>query len=368
MDPNSLSTKVLWAAFGLAVAFGVIAQRTRFCTMGAIADVVNTGDWTRVRMWALAIAVAVLGFNAMVALGWIEARQSIYAAARLLWLSSVVGGGMFGFGMVLACGCASKNLVRIGAGSLKALVTVLVLGCAAFATMRGVTAVLRVHTLEQVFVELPAGQDLPSLCATGLGIGTPALALAWGLAVALALLVWVLRSPQGRSMEVWIGGAGVGALIAAAWWVSGRLGYVPEHPDTLEPTFLVSSSRRMESFGMVAPVGYALDWLLFFSDKAKVLTLGIVSVPGVVAGAFGAALAGRSFHWEGFGGLEDLANHLVGAVLMGVGGVVALGCSIGQGISGVSTLSLGSLLTLAAIVGGAWLALRYQSWRMERIA
>jgi uncharacterized membrane protein YedE/YeeE len=368
IDLNSLATQVLWASFGLAVVFGAVAQRTRFCTMGAIADVVSMGDWTRARMWALAIAFAVLGFNLMVGLGWIDARQSIYAGPRLLWLSSLVGGGMFGFGMVLASGCGSRNLVRLGAGNLKALVTMLVLGVAAFATLRGLTAVLRVNTVEKVFVELPTGQDLPSLWSAGLGVGTPTLALALGVSIALLLMVWVLRRPEGRTMEVWLGGAGIGAVIAATWWVSGRLGYVPEDPNTLEPVFLATNSRRMESLSMVAPVGYALDWLLFFSDKAKVLTLGIVSVIGVAAGACAASIADRSFRWEGFGSVEDLANHIVGAVLMGVGGVVAMGCTIGQGISGVSTLSLGSLLALAAIVGGAVLALRYQIWRMESTA
>lgn len=368
IDLNGLATKVLWASFGLSVTFGAVAQRTRFCTMGAIADVVNMGDWTRARMWVLAIAVAVLGFNLMVGLGWIEARQSIYAGPRLLWLSSLVGGAMFGFGMVLASGCGSKNLVRVGGGNLKALLTVLVLGVAAFATMRGITAVLRVSTVEKVFVELPAGQDLPSLWSAGLGVSTPTLALALGTAIALLLMIWVLRRSEGRSIEVWLGGVGIGAVIVATWWVSGSLGYVPEDPNTLEPAFLATNSRRMESLSMVAPVGYALDWLLFFSDKAKVLTLGIVTVVGVVVGAFGASVAERSFRWEGFGGVEDLTNHLVGAVLMGTGGVVAMGCTVGQGISGVSTLSLGSLLALGAIVGGALLALRYQTWRMERMA
>jgi len=165
-------------------------------------------------------------------------------------------------------------------------------------------------------------------------------------------------------MEVWLGGAGIGVVVAATWWVSGRLGYVPEDPNTLEPAFLATNSRRMESLSMVAPVGYALDWLLFFNDKAKVMTLGIVSVVGVAVGACAASLADRSFRWEGFDNVEDLANHLVGAVLMGVGGVVAVGCTIGQGISGVSTLSLGSLLALLGIVGGAVLALRYQAWRL----
>jgi uncharacterized protein len=367
IELNGLATKVLWASFALGLAFGALAQRTRFCTMGAIADVVNMGDWTRMRMWALAIAVAVLGFNVMVGLGWIEARQSIYAGSRLLWLSSVVGGILFGFGMVLASGCGSKNLVRVGGGNLKALVTVLVLGAAAFATMRGITAVLRVNTVEKAWIDLPTGQDLPSLWSAGLGVATPTLALALGAAVALLLMIWVLRKPEGRSTEVWLGGAGIGAVIATTWWVSGRLGFVPEDPNTLEPAFLATNSRRMESLSMVAPVGYALDWLLFFSDKSKVLTLGIVSVFGVVAGAFGASLVDRSFRWEGFGSVEDLANHLVGAVLMGIGGVVAMGCTVGQGISGVSTLSLGSLLALGAIVGGALLALRYQAWRMERM-
>ena len=365
VDVRNLASHVLWSTLGLAVVFGALAQRTRFCTMGAIADVVNMGDWTRVRMWALAVAVAVLGFNLMVGLGWIEARQSIYAGTRLLWLSSVVGGTLFGFGMVLASGCGSKNLVRLGGGSLKALVTVLVLGVAAFATMRGITAVLRVNSVESVYLELPTGQDLPSLWSAGLGVGTPMLALALGAVVAMLLMGWVLRRPEGRSREVWLGGAGIGTVIAATWWVSGRLGYVSEDPNTLEPAFLSTNSRRMESLSMVAPVGYALDWLLFFSDKAKVLTLGIVSVIGVAAGACAASLADRSFRWEGFGNVEDLANHLVGAVLMGVGGVVAMGCTIGQGISGVSTLSLGSLLALAAIVAGALLALRYQTWRIE---
>jgi uncharacterized membrane protein YedE/YeeE len=160
----------------------------------------------------------------------------------------------------------------------------------------------------------------------------------------------------------------VGAVIVGVWWVSGRLGFVAEHPATLEQAFLATNSRRMESLSMVAPVGYTLDWLLFFSDKSKLLTLGIVSVVGVSVGAFGVSRVDGSFRWEGFGGVEDLANHLVGATLMGVGGVVALGCTVGQGLSGVSTLSLGSLLTLAAIIVGALAALRYQVWRMERMA
>ena len=367
IDPTALARQVLWAAFGLAVLFGAIAQRTHFCTMGAVSDIVNMGDWTRMRMWVLAIAVAVVGFNGMVALGWLEAGKTIYAGPQVLWLSALVGGLMFGFGMVLASGCGSKSLVRVGGGNLKSLVVVLVLAVSAFATLKGITAVLRANTVDRLTLQLAPGQDLPSLIGSATGVATPVAAGWLGLAIGAALLAWVLRRPEGRSANVWLGGLGIGAVIVALWWVSGRLGYLPEHPSTLEEAFLATNSRRMESLSMAAPVGYALDWLLFFSDKSKLLTIGVVSVAGVVVGSAAWALASGSFRWEGFANVEDTANHLAGGALMGVGGVTALGCTVGQGLSGVSTLALGSFVALAAIVGGALLALRYQGWRIERM-
>lgn len=366
-QPALIST-VLWCTFVLAAVFGAIAQRTHFCTMGAIADVVTMGDWSRVRMWVLAIAVAVVGFNSMVGLGWIEASKSIYAGPQLMWLSFLVGGLMFGFGMVLASGCGSKSLVRLGGGNLKSLVVLGVLGVSAFATLKGITAVLRVNTVDRVLIDLSHGQDLPTLIAAATGQATPALALTIGLALGAVLLAWVLRKPEGRSTEVWLGGAGIGSVIVALWWVSGRLGYLSEDPNTLQESFLATNSRRMEALSMVAPVGYALDWLLFFSDKSKSLTMGIVSVAGVVVGSAAVALATRTFRWEGFASVEDVANHLVGASLMGVGGVAALGCTVGQGLSGISTLSVGSLMALLAIVGGGVLGLHYQSWRLDHMA
>lgn len=365
-DLPGLTATVLWAAFALAVAFGAIAQRTQFCTMGALADIVNIGDWTRMRMWVLAMAVAMIGFNAMVAAGWVQAGHSIYAAPRLLWLSNLVGGLMFGVGMVLASGCGSKTLVRIGGGNLKSLVVLLVLALSAYATMRGVLGVLRVATVDAVALELPVGQDLPSLVAQASGASRPWLALLLGTGLGGALLAWVLARPDGRGADVLLGGIGTGAVIVGVWWVSGQLGFVPEHPTTLEPAFLATNSRRMESLSFVAPVAYTVDWLILFSDASRVLTLGIVVVLGVVLGAALMALAGGSFRWEGFAGAEDTANHIVGALLMGAGGVTAMGCTIGQGLSGISTLALGSFIALGGILAGGVLGLRYQAWRVER--
>jgi len=365
-DLPGLVAQVLWAAFGLAVVFGAIAQRTHFCTMGAVADIVNMGDWGRMRMWLLAIGVAMLGFNAMVAAGWVQAGQTIYTGNKLIWLSNLLGGLLFGFGMVLASGCGSKTLVRIGEGSLKSLVVFCVLAIAAYATMRGIVAVGRVATVDRVAIELPTGQDLPSLLAGATGAAKGTLALVLGGLIGGALIVFALAQPEGRSGEVLLGGIGTGALVVAVWWVSGRLGHLAEHPVTLEEVFLATNSQRMESLTFVAPVAYTVDWLILFSDKSKVLTIGIVTTVGVAVGSAVVALASRRFRFQGFGGTEDTANHLVGAVLMGVGGVTAMGCTIGQGLTGVSTLALGSFVALAGIVAGAVLALRYQVWRLEQ--
>lgn len=368
VNVSSLATQVIWAAFALALVFGAVAQRTHFCTMGAVADIVNIGDWGRMRMWAMAIGVAMLGFNAMVALGWIEARHSIYAGSRWIWASNALGGVLFGFGMVLASGCGSKTLVRIGGGSLKAVVVFCVMGLAAYATMRGLVSVWRVATVETIAWTLPTGQDLPSILSEALDMPTPSLALALGALLGGLLVAAALRPADGRRREILLAGLGIGGAVAGVWWVSGSLGYVAEHPVTLEEAFLATNSRRMESLTFVAPMAYVIDWLILYSDGTKMLTLAVVTPVGVVLGSAAVALWQRTFRWEGFAGTEDTALHLIGAVLMGVGGVTAMGCTIGQGISGVSTLALGSFLAWAGIVAGAWGALRVQIWRLERAA
>jgi uncharacterized protein len=362
-----LISQVLWAAFACALVFGAVAQRSHFCTMGAVSDIVNMGDWGRMRMWLVAIAVAMISFNVMVYMGLVDAKHSVYTGPKLVWLSNLVGGLMFGFGMVLASGCGSKTLVRLGGGSLKSLVVFAVLAIAAYATLRGITAVARVATLDAVAVTLPVGQDLPSLLAHISGVSRPLLALLLGGGLGVLLLAFCLARPDGRSVGVWLPGLLTGAMVAAVWWVSGHMGHLAEHPQTLEEVFLATNSQRMESLTFVAPMAYTVDWLILFSDKSKVLSIGIVTTVGVVLGSFIVALATRSFRWEGFASTEDTANHLVGAVLMGVGGVTAMGCTVGQGLSGVSTLAVGSFIALAGIIAGAVLALRYQVWRLDRL-
>ena len=365
MDVDVSPNTVLWLTFAIAFVFGAIGQKTHFCTMGAVSDILNMNDWSRMRMWLLAIAVAILGAGALHAGGLIDLDKSIYRTTSLTWLSYLVGGFSFGVGMVLASGCGSKTLIRIGSGNLKSLVVFLVLGLFAYMTMRGVFGVFRVSYLDQVAVAMPEGQDIPSLLA-GLGLAETSAATLTVLALGGGLLAFCLLRRDFWTLDNLLGGLGTGLLVVGAWYVSGHLGYLPEHPDTLEEAFLATNSGRMESLTFVAPVAYTLELFMLWSDSSRVLTVAIVSVFGVIAGSAAWSLATRSFRWEGFASVEDTASHLIGAALMGFGGVTAMGCTIGQGITGVSTLALGSFITLAAIIAGSVLALKVQYWRLMR--
>jgi uncharacterized membrane protein YedE/YeeE len=274
-----------------------------------------------------------------------------------MWLSTLVGGVMFGYGMVIASGCGNKALVRIGGGNLKSLVVFVVMGISAFATLKGITAVLRVNTVDTWFVDMAAGANLNALNVPGLDY-----------ILGAALMLWVLRHKDFWSFDSLLAGVGVGGLVVAMWWVSGHLGFVAEHPETLDAVYLATNSGRIEALNFVAPVAYTLDWLMFYSDASKVLSVGIVAVAGVLVGSAASALQNKTFRWEGFASPRDLGQHLFGSVLMGVGGVTAMGCTFGQGLSGISTLSINSFIALAAIVVGAVVALRQQAARLERTA
>lgn len=363
MDPAAAARSILWLAFAIGCAFGAIGQKSHFCTMGAVADLVLGGDGKRLRMWLLAIGVAVLGAGGLHAAGLIDLGKSLYRSPTLPWLSLVVGGFCFGVGMVLASGCGAKTLIRIGGGSLKSLVVCIVVGLVADMTLRGVLGVFRVNVLDPLALRLPAGQDLPALlAAAGLAPQT-ALWLAV-LAVGGGLTAFSLAARDFRTFDHLLGGVGSGLCVVAAWYVSGHLGYLPEHPETLQEAFLTTNSGRPEALSFVAPVAYTLELLLLWSDSSRTLGFAGAGALGAVVGSFAGALALGRFRWEGFAGVEDTASHLLGAALMGFGGVTALGCTIGQGISGLSTLALGSLLASLAIVAGAVAALKVQYWRL----
>lgn len=365
MDASVSPATVLWLAFAVAFIFGAIGQKTHFCTMGAVSDIVNMSEWSRMRMWLLAIGVAILGAGALHATGQIDLGKSIYRTPTFTWLSYIIGGACFGVGMVLASGCGSKTLIRIGSGNLKSVVVFIVLGLVAYMTMRGVLGVFRVNVLEKAVITFPGGQDIPALLVgAGLDARTAFMLAVLGIGGGLTAIALLKR--DFWTLDNLLGGLGTGLAVVAAWYVSGQLGYLAEHPETLEEAFLATNSGRMESLSFVAPVAFSLDLLILWSDTSRKMSFGIAAALGVIAGSFAWSMLTRSFRWEGFVSIEDTASHLIGAALMGFGGVVAMGCTVGQGISGFSTLALGSIVTFLSIVLAAAGMLKFQYWRLMR--
>ena len=369
---SNLGLIVTLGGFVLAFIFGAVANRTNFCTMGAVSDVVNMGSWGRMRMWLLAIAVAILGTHALQLTGLIDLTRSIYVQPNVRWVSYLLGGLLFGVGMTLGSGCGSKTLVRLGGGSLKSLVVFTFLGIAAYMTLKGLFGIWRTRWIDPIATDLTVSniprQDLPTLIAAWTGASLPGVELGVALVVAGALLFFVFKDRDFRtSFDHVLGGTVVGLVIVGGWYVTGHLGY-GENPETLENTFFGTNSRTIESLSFTSPVAYTLELLLLWSDRSLGLTFGIGATLGIIAGSFSYAVASKTFRWEGLAGAEDTANHVIGGLLMGFGGVLALGCTIGQGLTGFSTLALGSILAFLAIVAGSALTMRYQYWRMSRVA
>ena len=365
MDESvNLAARVVWGGFGLALVLGFVAARTNFCTMGAISDVVNMEHWGRVRMWLLAIAVAMAGTNLLYYFDLIDLTKSVYQRPVLPWLSMLLGGTLFGIGMTIAGGCANKNLLRLGGGSVRSLVVLVFLAISAYMTLKGLFGQWRSSYLDPVAIDLSGlgmqGQSLADVLARLTGMPAKSALLAVTGVMVIALLIFVFKDKRFRaSGEQIVGGAILGLLVTAGWYLSGHIGFA-ENPDTLEMTYFGTNSRTMESLSFVAPTAYSLELLMLWTDKSLHVTFGIATIVGVVLGSLIHAVTSRQFHWEGFASLEDLRNHLMGGILMGFGGVLAMGCTIGQGLTGVSTLALGSFISVAGIVAGAVATMKWQ--------
>ncbi len=352
LEMHELPPALLLALAGgcLGLATGWLIERTHFCTMGAISDAYLFGSWRRLRTWCLAVATALLLTQFLAASGIVPLAETFYLAPRLEPLGRFVGGVAFGIGMVLAGGCASRNLVRLGGGSLKALVVVLVLGLAAFATLAGLL-VWPAELLRQAMVwtvDQPTQSLGAVLAVTGL-VARPVADLALGLAIAAVLLWFVLIDARFRRSWPDLGlGLGLGLLVALGFLLTGRL-----LADPFEPLPVVS-------LAYVAPTARAMLWTM--TGNGLWPGFGAALVLGTIAGAALSASLGGRFRIETFRSGEDMVRHVSGGVLMGFGGILALGCTVGQGMTGLATLAVGSFIAVAGIVTGALLALR----RLER--
>jgi len=323
--------------FLAGAALGFVARRGRFCTLGAIEDAVYARDTRRLRAWSLAIGTAIAGVLALTLFAGLDLSRTIYAGPRLDWAGAILGGLLFGLGMALVGTCGFGMLLRLGGGDLKALLGFLVLGLSALMAMRGLTGVARIALVDPLALDLaPRGaQTLPVLLGLdGARATALALAVAGGFA-ALALAHHGLRAAP----KLLATGLGIGLLVVLGFAITGVVGVDP------------FEDARVESFTFVAPLGQTLLWAALSTGRAIDFPVG--ATLGVLAGAFLAARLHGEFLWEAPDDAREVKRHVLGAFLMGTGGVAALGCTIGQGVSGVATLSAGSFLALGAIFVGA---------------
>ncbi len=375
----------LWSTFIITVIMGAVVNKTNFCTMGAVSDMVNMGDYGRIRAWLLAIAVALLGVTGLEYLGMVEINSTFppYRSGQLVFGENILGGLMFGIGMTFASGCGNKTLIRIGGGNLKSVLVFIVIALIAWYMInpfpgsdKTLFSILFYDWIRPVSADLAGQQDIGAVISTE---HTATIRLVAGGLIGLILLVFIFRSADFRSSrDNILGGVVVGLVILAAWYTSSNIAinaddtlysmndYYSEwdmlaDDDTGKPER--GNAVAAQSFTFINPIGQSYGYLQSGFDKAAV-TFGLVSVVGVIIGSLLWSLISRSFRFEWFVDIKDFFTHLVGAVLMGVGGVLAMGCTIGQGITGVSTLAIGSILTLISIVFGSALTMKIQYYKL----
>jgi uncharacterized membrane protein YedE/YeeE len=372
----TIHLQILLSAFGIGLIFGAVANRTNFCTLGAVSDWLNMGDTGRMRAWLLAIAVSLACVTAMEAAGMIDVSANTfppYRTPNFALLRYVVGGLMFGIGMTLASGCGSKTLIRIGGGNLKSVTAFVV--AAGFAYL-----MLWSSLFEQAFLPwvqatsidlskhgMPT-QELGSVLARAVGI-EPGRGFnqAVSALVALTLVVYVFSSAEFRgSIDNILGGSVVGLTVAAGWYLTGGpLGAAWK--DYAEMATEIPSRVQTQSLTFISPMGDGLRYLMSPANTS-LINFGIASLCGVILGSFFYAIFTRGIRIEKFASRGDFGSHVLGGALMGMGAVLAMGCTIGQGVTGLSTLAIGSIVTFLSIVAGSVMTMKYQYWRMMQEA
>ncbi len=365
----TLLNQILIGVFVLALILGAAANWTSFCTMGAVSDWVNMGDTGRLGAWFFAVGIAMLGIILLEALGFgvFDTTRPPYRTTNFAWPRYLLGGAMFGVGMTLASGCGNKNLVRIGGGNVKSVFVFLVAGVFAYLmTKTDFYAVLFHSWIDPISIDLAAaglaGQDLGSIVVAFAGGDPVQTRLVLGGVLAFTIILLAFRSPdfRGRSRNI-LGGGVVGLCVLGAWYLTG--GPTGQAAlDEAEWMEIQPEGLGVQSFTFINPMGETLNYLV--QPKLTLLTFGVVAVAGVIIGSFVYAAATKSFRIEWFADAGDFVRHICGAVLMGIGGVLAMGCTIGQGITGASTLAVGSFLALGAIVLASASTMKVQYYRM----
>lgn len=375
----TIHTQILLSVFAIAVVMGAVANKTNFCTMGAVSDVVNIGDSGRMRAWLFAVTVALVGVLILEATGTVKLPGDTfppYRTANFAWLRYLLGGVMFGIGMTLGSGCGNKTFVRIGGGNLKSLV-LLVFFAAPAAYMMLWGSIGEDGFFDTVFnswIQPTAislqnygiqSQELGAIIGGLFGmqdVATPHLVV--GAIVAVLLLAFIFKSADFRgSFDNILGGSVIGLAVVAGWWITGgALGREWVDWAAFEPS--APSRVAVQSYTFISPMGDGMRYALSPKNSA-LINFGVMALAGVIVGSFLYSLLARKFRIEWFVNFKDFLAHAIGGILMGIGGVLSMGCTIGQGVTGVSTLALGSMITFGAIVFGSALTMKVQYYLLD---
>ena len=373
MEMLNVHTLILGAAFLVALVAGAVMNRTNFCTMGAVSDWVNMGDTGRMRAWMLAMAVAMAGVLALEALAIVRIPADAsppYRTENFAWLRYVAGGLLFGIGMTLGSGCGTKTLIRVGSGNLKSLVVWLMVGIVVYLMLT--TRLFEVSVASWVnptVVDLKRfgipDQSAGSIVARLVGLPAGSTRVVVGALVAAAFFWFIFRSADFRAnRDNILGGAVVGLAVLAGWFLTAGpfADAWQEHA-----AFAAERPARVgaQSFTFVSPIGETLRYLLD-PTQLSLVTFGVMTVFGVILGSFLYALASGGLRLEWFTSFQDFMSHAAGGLLMGYGGFVAMGCTIGQGVSGVSTVAAGSFLAVGGMVAGAALTMKVQYFLLDK--
>lgn len=354
---ESAAFYVGWGGLIIGIAFGYLVYATNFCTMGSISDIMSFGNYNRFRAWLLACAVAILGVAGIEALGVANMADSMYLAPNLTWLANIVGGLIFGFGMVFAGGCISRNLVRAGGGDLRSIVVLMITGIFAFMTIGGLIGPLRVAMFDPASIDLSASgmesQRISELVSAITGIPAETAGLLTVVVIAGALLIYCFKDAdfRGSSRNI-VAGVGIGACVVAGWFLTG-----------LAADEFADVQVQLISLSYVRPTGDTLDYLMRYTALGPP-GFGIVTTAGALIGGFFGAMSSGRMGLTSFADAQDSVRNMFGAALMGIGGVLALGCTVGQALTGFSTLAIGSAITFVAIVLGGIAGVK----TIERIA
>jgi len=369
--------QVLGVTFLAAVVLGAVANKTNFCTMGAVSDWVNIGDKGRMRAWLLAMAVALGGMLIFEALGKLTLPSDTfppYRTANFAWLRYVLGGFLFGIGMTLGSGCGNKTCIRIGGGNIKSILVLAVASYCAYLMLwgdikgEGFFEVVFNSWMAPTAINLGSfgmqSQELGAMVAGLTGGDSSRLHLIIGGIAVLGLLIYVFKAEDFRgSFDNILAGFVVGGVVLVGWYVTGGpMGAAWKEYAELATD--IPSRVNVQSYTFISPMGDSVRYLTQASNLS-LINFGIMALTGVIVGSFLYSIVTRKFRIEWFASGKDFAAHTAGGVLMGFGGVLSMGCTIGQAVTGISTLALGSILTFVSIVFGAALTMKVQYYLLD---